>query len=233
MLHTLEPSKHRDPAESPRTAVDPFASLDLDKVDEVFCVAFQNALRRWPGNISAAAAEFQGTALVMLKEILADELLASYGDGVRAVIAYIIDTHPQHRFIADCIAFASNLHALQGGLSESDIAKRHSVKRATVSKWVNIVSRDLDLARSRGMKDQEATEAYRKRAHEVHGTAPKARQNQIKVTTIESLSTKLCRALAVVSRAGLSQQDRAALARSLAPLERALTGLPGSQSTPR
>ncbi|GAB4164758.1 MAG: hypothetical protein Fur0032_01020 [Terrimicrobiaceae bacterium] len=191
----------------------------------MFVVALQNALSRWPGNVSAAAADFQAAALATLKSLLAEEIAASYRDGVVAVIAYIIDSHPQHRFIADCIAFASNLHALQGGLSESDIAKRHNVKRATVSKWVNIVSRDLDLARSRGMKDEDATEAYRQRAHEVHGTAPKAKQSSVKVTTIESLSAKLCRALSSASRAGLTREDRLTLSKSLAPLAKALAPL--------
>jgi hypothetical protein len=196
--------------------VDPFASLDFDQVEEVIAIAFAGALKRWPGNISMAAADFQAAAVGSLKSLLAEEIAASYREGVIATIAYILDTHPQHAFIADCIAFSSGLHALQGGLSQTEIAARHGVERATVQKWTKIVRLDLDLPRSRGMRDEDASEAYAERAHRVHGTVRKEPEaKKVKVPTIESLVGRLCRALKSLDPTDMSDAERENLRRSL------------------
>lgn len=218
--------KHRDIAESPRAAVDPFASLDFDHVDEIMVKAFAGALQRWPNDITRAAADFKILAVDSLKILLGEEISYSYRQGVIATIAYILDTHPKHAFIADCIAFASNLHAIQGGLSETEIAKRHGVKRATVCKWVQIVRRELSLHKSRGMRDEEAQEAYRERAHRVHGTEPSQHiEEPIKVSSIESLVAKLCRGMARVNADALPVHERESLRRTLGQLKPVLASV--------
>lgn len=194
---------HRDIADSPWARVDPFKSMDFDAVDEVMVDALARALDRWPGDLTRATADFRMAMAEMFRVMLKADIAAAYMRGVTSTIAYIIDLHTDRTFIADCIAFASNLHALQGGLSETAIAERHGVKRATVSKWVQIVRKDLDLPPPRGGRDDEAVGVYSERAHKVHGTEPKVQTSGIKIETAEALIGKLCRWLAGVQTDGL------------------------------
>lgn len=163
-----------------------------------------------------AAVVFRESSVALLSELLTTETEEATLDGVRSTIALILDLHPNHGFIGDCIAFAANLHPLQGGISETEIAERHGMVRGTVCKWVQIVRRELNLPESRGMRSEEARNAYSERAHRVHGTEPQPKKKRM--ATIESVVSRLCRWASQIDHSSLTPEERAEMKKLLAPL---------------
>ncbi len=68
----------------------------------------------------------------------------------------------------ECLAIASNLSALNGIKSQTEVAKKHGVTRAAVSKNVIKWQSLLNLPKSPFQKTEKARESYRKVATEKH-----------------------------------------------------------------
>jgi hypothetical protein len=79
-------------------------------------------------------------------------------DAVRHVIAEILG-HDNARLTAECFALVSGL--LYGGDSMAEIARRHGVTRAAVSKRCVELTELLGLRPSRAMRSLTARESYR------------------------------------------------------------------------
>ena len=79
-------------------------------------------------------------------------------DVVRKVIAEVI-SHTNARLTAECIALASGFSYT--GSSETEIAQRHGITRAAVSKRCVELTELLDLRPSRAMRSLTARKSYR------------------------------------------------------------------------
>ncbi len=79
-------------------------------------------------------------------------------DAMRRVLGEIL-IHDNSRLTAECIALASGL--AYSGASETEIAKRHGITRAAVSKRCVELTELLDLRPSRAMRSLTARQAYR------------------------------------------------------------------------
>jgi len=79
-------------------------------------------------------------------------------DVVRKVIAEVI-SHTNARLTAECIALASGFSYT--GSSETEIAQRHGITRAAVSKRCVELTELLDLRPSRAMRSLTARQSYR------------------------------------------------------------------------
>ena len=94
---------------------------------------------------------------------------------IRCVVAEIL-YHNNARLTAECIALVSGL--AYDGSSMSDIAKRHGITRAAVSKRCVELTELLDLPPSRAMRSLTARKRYRDarirstRSHERHHHSP-------------------------------------------------------------
>jgi len=82
----------------------------------------------------------------------------SISSAVRRVIAEVI-SHSNARLTAECIAIASGLSYT--GSSETEIAKRHGITRAAVSKRCVELTELLGLRPSRAMRSLTARQSYR------------------------------------------------------------------------
>jgi hypothetical protein len=79
-------------------------------------------------------------------------------DVVRRVVAEVI-SHDNARLTAECIALASGFS--YEGSSMTDIAKRHGITRAAISKRCVELTEMLDLRPSRAMRSLTARKSYR------------------------------------------------------------------------
>ena len=79
-------------------------------------------------------------------------------EAIRRVIAEIL-CHHNARLTAECIALVTGL--VYSGDSMSDIARRHGITRAAVSKRCVELTELLDLPPSRAMRSLTARESYR------------------------------------------------------------------------
>ena len=79
-------------------------------------------------------------------------------DTMRRVLAEIL-CHANARLTAECLALVSGFSYT--GSSETDIAKRHGVTRAAVSKRCVELTELLDLRPSRAMRSLTARQSYR------------------------------------------------------------------------
>ena len=79
-------------------------------------------------------------------------------DAIRRVVAEIL-YHDNARLTTECIALVSGL--AYDGSSMSDIAKRHGITRAAVSKRCVELTELLDLPPSRAMRSLTARKSYR------------------------------------------------------------------------
>ena len=79
-------------------------------------------------------------------------------DAVRRVVAEVI-SHDNARLTAECIALASGFS--YEGSSMTDIAKRHGITRAAISKRCVELTEMLDLRPSRAMRSLTARKSYR------------------------------------------------------------------------
>jgi hypothetical protein len=79
-------------------------------------------------------------------------------DAMRRVLGEIL-IHDNSRLTAECIALASGLS--YSGASETEIAKRHGITRAAVSKRCVELTELLDLRPSRAMRSLTARQSYR------------------------------------------------------------------------
>ena len=97
-------------------------------------------------------------------------------NAIRCVVAEIL-YHNNARLTAECIALVSGL--AYDGSSMSDIAKRHGITRAAVSKRCVELTELLDLPPSRAMRSLTARKSYRAarirttQSHEQHNHSPK------------------------------------------------------------
>jgi hypothetical protein len=82
----------------------------------------------------------------------------SVHDAIRRVVAEIL-CHDNARLTTECIALVSGL--AYTGSSMSDIAKRHGISRAAVSKRCVELTELLDLPPSRAMRSLTARKRYR------------------------------------------------------------------------
>ena len=95
---------------------------------------------------------------------------------IRCVVAEIL-YHNNARLTTECIALVSGL--AYDGSSMSDIAKRHGITRAAVSKRCVELTELLDLPPSRAMRSLTARKSYRAarirttQSHEQHNHSPK------------------------------------------------------------
>jgi len=98
-------------------------------------------------------------------------------DVVRKVIAEVI-SHANARLTAECIALASGFSYT--GSSETEIAQRHGITRAAVSKRCVELTELLDLRPSRAMRSLTARKSYRPsriqttKSHEPTAHTPKS-----------------------------------------------------------
>lgn len=81
-------------------------------------------------------------------------------DMLRRLIAEVLSQN-NARLTLECLALACGLATLQGE-SMTNIAKRHGVSRAAVSKRCVDITEKLNLPPSRSMRSKKAREAYRK-----------------------------------------------------------------------
>jgi hypothetical protein len=79
-------------------------------------------------------------------------------DAIRRVVAEII-CHSNARLTAECVALVSGF--AYTGSSMTEIAKRHGVTRAAVSKRCVELTELLDLPPSRAMRSLTARKSYR------------------------------------------------------------------------
>ena len=79
-------------------------------------------------------------------------------DAMRRVLGEIL-IHDNSRLTAECIALASGLS--YSGASETEIAQRHGITRAAVSKRCVELTELLDLRPSRAMRSLTARKSYR------------------------------------------------------------------------
>lgn len=82
----------------------------------------------------------------------------SVHDAIRRVVAEIL-YHDNARLTTECIALVSGL--VYSGDSMTDIAKRHGITRAAVSKRCVEITELLDLPPSRAMRSLTARQRYR------------------------------------------------------------------------
>lgn len=100
------------------------------------------------------------------------------------------------------------------------------VDKATANKWVGIVRRELNLSRARGIRSDDAVEAYIQQAHDVHGTERIEQEDKpIKIESLEATIAKLCRWLASIQIATLPDDERASIAAIFSPLKPFLSSL--------
>lgn len=199
---------------------------DAETLQDLLSEQLTASLQRWPGDIRRASLDFRQSTLDLLKGFLTVKLSEANQEGVVSTIALILDLHPNHGFIAECIAYAANLHTLNAGVSQTEIGARYGVDKATANKWVGIVRRELNLSQARGMRSDDAVEAYTERAHRVHGTErPETEDKPIKIESLEAIVARLCRWLASIQVATLPEEERAAIARIFSPLKPFLSSL--------
>ncbi len=177
----------RDAADRKEASYLPDVAQEIDTLSGVLTEALAASLRAWPGDLPRSRAQFETMVLGILAAGLEDEdenglgavlsrvikarIQQERAEAVLWVIALVLDSD-NAQLTADCLAFGSGLHAIQGGVSEHDIAEKHGVSVGTVSWRANNYIKALDLPPSRGMKRAEARESYSERAHRVHGTTP-------------------------------------------------------------
>ena len=100
----------------------------------------------------------------------------SVHSAIRRVVAEIL-CHANARLTAECIALVSGL--AYTGSSMTEIAKRHGISRAAVSKRCVELTELLDLPPSRAMRSLTARKSYRAarirttQSHEQHNHSPK------------------------------------------------------------
>ena len=81
-------------------------------------------------------------------------------DTLRRLIAEVL-SQGNARLTLECLALACGLTTLQGE-SMTDIAKRHGISRAAVSKRCVDITEKLNLPPSRAMRSKKARKTYRK-----------------------------------------------------------------------
>ena len=99
-------------------------------------------------------------------------------DTVRRVVGEVL-SHHNARLTAECIALVSGLSYT--GSSMTDIAKRHGITRAAVSKRCVELTELLDLRPSRAMRSLTARQRYRAariRTTQSHERPPSSAQSQ-------------------------------------------------------
>lgn len=144
----------------------------------------------------------------MLRGLIAMHAAEERAEAVLHTIALIMD-RDRPALTAECIAYAANLHTLNGGLSETEIAAKHSVCRAAVSQRVQDCKAALNLPPSRGMKDDEAVAVYSERQHRIHGTERDPEQEvSTRTTSVISSIDKILRWHAGASLQRLNDQQR-------------------------
>jgi hypothetical protein len=207
-MHPPHPS---DPA----AAFLPDVAGDLDTIQDQLTEAVAWGLRKWRGRLPADHQEFvvcvvQQVASVLrhdsfgelLRGLILMHVAQERAEAVLHTIALILD-RDNPALTADCIAYAAGLHGIQraqlleGAVvdapSESELAYKHGVERAAVSKRVIECIHALNLRPSRGMKDTEAQETYAERAHQVHGTErDPAAASRKKTRTVIAAIDRVC-----------------------------------------
>jgi hypothetical protein len=83
-------------------------------------------------------------------------------DAIRRVLGEVI-SHDNARLTAECIALVSGLSYT--GSSMTEIAERHGITRAAVSKRCVSLSTALNLPPARSMRSLHARDSYRQRRH--------------------------------------------------------------------
>ena len=101
-------------------------------------------------------------------------------DVVRRVLAEVI-SHDNARLTAECIALASGFSYERSSMT--DIAKRHGITRAAISKRCVELTEMLDLRPSRAMRSLTARKSYRSariqstRSHEPTAQPPQSKSH--------------------------------------------------------
>ncbi len=166
-------------------------AAECDSSLEILMEAFAKAVDRHGGDLPRTAFDFK----VAVLGIMATAFETEFGAAIAAIVerqavgaklettaqvmALVMDSDDPF-FNCHCIAFRAGLHALQGGISQTDIAKLCPKKngkprtRACVQKRVEEIGQLLSLeAPSRGMKSPAARVRYVARTIDQH-----ARRNQ-------------------------------------------------------
>ena len=149
-------------------------------------------------------------------------------EAVLQTIALVSESGNDPRKIAaDSIAFASGMHALQLGASQTELAEESGVVRATISKRVTAGQKQLGLPPSRGCKDDDAQDVYQQRAHDVHGTEAKqvTKEARLLATSMKRLTRWLERIAPDLQDAKDGREAAAMLIELFEPLCRALAAV--------
>ncbi len=164
----------------------------------------------------------------MLAEGLAIELDQARQEAVMHTLALIRDS-ANPKLAVDSLIFASGLHGLQEGKSQIEIGEENGVGRAAVSQRATGWEKTLGLPPSRGMKDDEAQEAYRARAHEQHGTELKLANKEASLmeVAIKRLARWVERIAPMIRDAKDGREAATKVSNAWRELESAMAGLLG------
>jgi hypothetical protein len=165
-------SKFSDPADYREASYRPDMAAEIDSAEDRFLELIAAQVVKLPANISRQAFNHcvAGAVLGAMEEAKRDGSLGELfeGGGTRSemelatrLLAELIDSN-NPALQAECIAFVMGLN-ISGGKSETAIARKHGVNKATVSKRCVRLKQVFGLDPSRGMKSEKAVESYRAR----------------------------------------------------------------------
>ncbi len=218
----------------------PDVAAGCDSITDLLCEVFGTALRRYRGHLPSTRLEFERVVIGLLASALGDleNEPAELGKAINAlaqervnqataravvhVVALIMDSS-NAELTTHCLAIAAGLSTLTGGMSQTEVAQMFNLDRQAVNNRVTNLQQELGIHPSRAMRSLDAQDAYRERAHRVHGTE-RPESGPVRGNYLAAVG-KLKRFCQGLVKAGLPEDERARIRRELAPLREVLAAV--------